>query len=90
MAKMKRVTFTIPPELADDFTYLAGRLGVSRSALLAAFACEPIRDLRTLLEEIPEKPSEAEALRFRGQSIDLIKSRLQNLMEVENDLFGTK
>lgn len=90
MPKMKRVTFSIPPELADDLTYLAGRLGVTRSAMLATFASEPIHDLRTLVQQIPENPSEAESLRFRGASIDLIKSRVQNLLEMENDLFGTK
>jgi len=89
MAKLARTSFTLPPEMVRDLAYVAGRAGVSRSALLADLAAEPLSDLRKLLEGIPPSPTPAEVLRLRGDSEALIMSRLANLRQAwEGDLAG--
>lgn len=89
MAKLARTSFTLPPEMVRDLAYISGRIGVSRSALLADLSAEPISDLRKLLESIPPSPTPADVLRLRGDSEALIISRLANLRQVwGGDLAG--
>ena len=87
MAKLSRTSFTLPPEILQDLDYISGFLGVSRSAFLASIAGPALSDVRHLLEDLPPLPESQDSLRFRGDSIALIRMRLQSLEQmVQGDL----
>jgi hypothetical protein len=46
-----------------------------------------LRSLRTILQNIPENPTEADAKRFRGDSRAYIESKLQELQRMQGGLF---
>ncbi len=78
----------MPVELDSDITYVAQRVGVSRSALLVSLLAEPVGDMRRLLEELPAHPSPDDVVRARGRSHELVEQRLEGLRRLENDLFS--
>jgi len=87
MGKLARTSFTLPPDMLRDLDYVSGRLGVSRSAFLASIAAPALSDVRALLEEMPGLPESPDALRFRGESIALVRMRLKSLEQMmEGDL----
>ena len=88
MTKMKRVSFTLPPEVDQDLTYVAKRLGVSRSSLVAEMLREGLSFVSASLRQLPERPDEADALRYRGESKKLIDSRLESARRMRDDLFS--
>jgi hypothetical protein len=76
-----RVSYSLPRSVADDVSYCAERLGVSRSALTAElleYACGPLSEL---LRETPKHPTPADVKRLRGASLDLVKTRVATAME---------
>jgi len=79
MGKLARTSFTLPPEMLQDLDYVSVRLGVSRSAFLASIAAPALADVRRLLEECPDAPSAPDSLRFRGDSIALVRMRMDSL-----------
>lgn len=79
MAKLSRVTFTLPPSLVADLAFVSERVGVSRSAIVSDVLGQPLADLRRLLEAFPPSPSPADVLRLRGDSEALIEARLSEL-----------
>jgi len=85
MGSLKRTSLTLDENLILDLDFVAGRLGVSRSALLSNIASEAVRDLKSLLEGMPEDPSALDVKRFSGASIDLVNKRLQDLEELQRD-----
>lgn len=87
-AKFVKKSFSLPPEVDADLTYLSGRVGVTRSALLASFLSEPLHDLRKLVEAVPQQPTPDDVLRLRGRSAELVQQRMDGLRRLENDLFG--
>jgi len=87
MGKLARTSFTLPPAMLRDLDYVSGRLGVSRSAFLSSIAAPALSDIRTLLEGMPGLPESSDALRFRGESIALVRMRLDSLEKMmEGDL----
>lgn len=79
MAKLSRVTFTLPPSLVADLTFVSERVGVSRSAIVSDVLGQPLADLRQLLGAVPPSPTAADVLRLRGDSEALIEARLSEL-----------
>lgn len=87
MGKLARTSFTLPPAMLRDLDYVSGRLGVSRSAFLSSIAAPALSDIRALLEGMPGLPESSDALRFRGESIALVRMRLDSLEKMmEGDL----
>lgn len=88
--KMVRMSFTVPPALRADLDYLSARLGITKSALLSELVSTPLHDLRTLVESVPDNPTEADLVRARGLSNELITQRLQAYRRIEGDLFDER
>lgn len=75
--KMERMSFTVPPEFKEDLSYVADRLGISRSAVVHQILGGALREVCTVLEDIPafESPfpaSSETAKRFKNGSIAYI------------------
>lgn len=85
---MVKPSFSVPAELLADLDYISRRIGVSRSALLTELLLDTLGNLRFILEDVPENPTEQDVLRFRGRSMGLIESRIVNLKELEHDMFA--
>ncbi|WP_270832374.1 CopG family transcriptional regulator [Aeromonas sp. QDB03] len=83
---LSKVSVTLPPDLVESLDQIASRLGVSRSALISDFLSEAVGTLRPLLDTIPLSPTEADKLRFRGESEEVIKQRLESLKGMIDDL----
>ena len=88
MAKTSKISVSLPPELVADLDYLSGRMGVSRSALIAEFMSEAAAETRRLLELVPPNPTPADVLRMRGQSEEVIRARIDSLKGMIDDLFS--
>lgn len=86
-AKMVRVSFTVPPSIRDNLDYLSSRMGVTKSSMVSELLSGPLADLRGLMEQIPENPTDTDVIRARGRSNELIIQRLQSLRKIEGDLF---
>lgn len=86
-AKMVRMSFTLPPSVRADLDYLSSRMGVTKSSLVSELLGTPLADLRSLMETIPENPTDEDVLRARGKSNEIITKRLRSLRSIEGDLF---
>lgn len=88
MSGLKRVSISMPEDLASDLDYISRRLGVSRSGFVSQMLlAADLRSLRALLENIPEEPTEADAKRFRGDSKVYIRDKLAQLQQLQGGLF---
>lgn len=85
---LSKISITAPPELVADLDYVAGRLGVSRSALIAQVLPEPLSTMRAMLEQVPLNPTPEDVLRFRGESADLVRQKIDSLRDLGDDLFS--
>lgn len=78
--RTKRVSLSIPEDIWDDVAYSAGRMGVTRSALVSEMIESSIGVMATLLKMTPEAPTPSDVKRLRGASVDLIRERYNNTM----------
>jgi len=78
MSTVKRITLSVPVELADDLNYVHRRMGVSKSAFVSSLLVQGVTDLRNLLETLPEHPTPEDVVRFRGASAELAEGRIEN------------
>lgn len=85
---LSKISITIPPELLADLDYVSGRLGVSRSALIARVLPNALGVMRTMLEQVPLNPTPEDALRFRGESAEIVRQKIDSIREISDDLFG--
>lgn len=85
---MSKISVSLPSQLVEDLDYLAARTGVSRSALIGQLLSEAASEVRKILELVPPNPSPAEMLRMRGQSEEVIRTRLESLKGMTDDLFS--
>jgi len=83
---LKKISVTVSPELAADLDYVAGRLGVSRSAIISELLVVPVGDMRAMLDQLPLNPTPADVVRFRGASAEVVRDRLTNLQGIADDL----
>lgn len=88
MTHMRKITISVPPGLVDDLDYLAGRMGVSRSAIISEVLSGSLEEMRAIMEQVPENPTQADVLRMRGDSAELVRQRLASLQGIANDLFA--
>lgn len=86
--KLPKISVTVPPDLLADLDYLRLRLGVSRSSLISQFLVEGVPHLRRLVESIPESPEAFDLVRFRGESVDIVRERMSALRSLDSDLFS--
>lgn len=88
MSGITRVSVSLPSDLVSDLDYIAGRLGVSRSGLLAQMLVSAdLGRLRSLLSAIPDEPSGTDAKRFRGESRSYIADQLRRVIDLQGGLF---
>ena len=88
MADTRRISLSVPTDLASDLDYISSRLGVSRSGFVTQLLLSAeLGKLRSLIESIPEQPSEADARRFRGDSKRYIAESIARLQELQGTLF---
>lgn len=85
---MARFSVTIPDPLREDVDYISQRMGVTRSALISELLAGSVPDLRSLVEMLPEDGTEPDMVRLRGASADIVRSRLQELQEGDNDFLS--
>jgi hypothetical protein len=85
-----RCTFSLPQQIAKDISYIAKRLHVSQSALLALLLDEPITQLAKLASLIPADPAADvapdTARRLRGQGIDAIRDAVGKALAAAKNL----
>lgn len=88
MAKTSKISVSLPAELVEDLDYLSARMGVSRSAIIAEMLSEAAAEARRLIALVPPNPTPADVLRMRGQSEEAIRTRLESLKGMTDDLFS--
>lgn len=86
--KLPKISVTVPPELLADLDHVAARLGVSRSALVSGLLGDVLPDMRTVLDAIPLSPEPLDMVRFRGASAEIVRKRLDEVQELDSDLFS--
>ncbi|MNF78957.1 hypothetical protein D3C84_611580 [compost metagenome] len=84
---LRKITITMAPDLVDSIDYVSGRLGISRSAFISQLMGESVALLRPLLEAVPLDPTPADAVRFRGESADVVRAKIAMLKGLTHDLF---
>jgi len=82
----KRVTFYMTPELNDSITLVSQRMGISKSILVNKLLEIPMQDLVAILGYVPEKPTGADILRFKGKSMDIVNQRVDEMREVLKEI----
>jgi len=85
MSTVKRMTLSVPVDLAKDIDYVHKRVGVSKSAFVSSLLAQGVHDLRELLESLPDEPSPDDIVRFRGASADLAKGRMEHFQSQLED-----
>lgn len=85
---LSKISITIPPELLVDLDYVSGRLGVSRSALIAEVLPDALGVMRKLLEQVPLNPTPEDVRRFRGESAEIVKQKIESIRGMSDDLFS--
>ncbi len=86
--KQLKISVTVSPALVADLDYVAGRLGVSRSAIISECLAAPAADMRAMLEQVPLNPTPEDVVRFRGASAGVVRDRLTNLQGIADDLLS--
>lgn len=89
MASFRRVTVSLPADVAADLRTVSRRLGVSTSALVATLLRGSLAEMAKLLALSPpsgRKATAAERRRLRGASIMLIKSVVSQAVDAAADV----
>lgn len=81
---VKRLTFSLSPEVAKDLRKVSSFMGVSQSALVNELLGESLKPLdemlsRTFPDNVIQNTSETR-IRARGASLDVISSKLNEFM----------
>jgi hypothetical protein len=87
-----RVTVSLPDDLLADLDFVAARFGISRSGVVTGLLQEIAPSTREIAALMPPEGagvSEADVMRFRGASAEVISKKIATLLmgEVQNDLF---
>jgi len=78
----KRVTFYLSSGLNDSITLVSKRMGISKSILVNKLLELPMQDLINILAHVPEKPTGADILRFKGKSVGVVNQRIKEMHDV--------
>lgn len=73
---------SLPVSVWDDVVTVAARLGVTRSALVAETMQESLKTMVALLDITPRNPTPDDVRRLRGASIDLVKQRVSETINL--------
>lgn len=88
MPQIKRVSLSLPPDLVDDVDYICARLGLSRSGFIAQLLLNlDIKSIRSVVQNVPEQPTDDDVKRFRGASEDYFREQIKRLQELQGGLF---
>lgn len=79
MTNIKRISLSVPPEVANDLNFVHRRLNISKSALVTTLLQDGLREFRMLLESLPPEPTTEDMIRFRGASANVINERMDSL-----------
>jgi hypothetical protein len=85
---LSKISITIPPELLADLDYVSGRLSISRSALIAQVMPQALGVMRSMLEQVPLNPTPDDVRRFRGESVGIVREKIDSLRGLSDDLFA--
>lgn len=85
---LAKISITIPPEVLADLDFVAGKLSISRSALVGSMLPDGLRALRELAELIPVNPTPEDVVRLRGESEAVVRERIEMLKGMADDLFS--
>lgn len=88
MSKSRKVSLSMDANLVANLDYLSSRMSVSRSALVTQLLLDGVAHMRRLVEVIPPNPTPADLVRMRGESIEEVRTRIESLKSLENDLFS--
>lgn len=88
MSKSRKVSLSLDATLVSNLDYLSARMSVSRSALVTQLLLDGVAHMRRLVEVIPPNPTPADLVRMRGESVEEVRARIQQLQALENDLFS--
>lgn len=88
---VRKITISLPPDLVADLDYLGGRLGISRSAIIAELLGETAPLLARLLRSVPvqENATPAVIRRAKGASLELIEELMGSLKREYSDLVAS-
>lgn len=84
----KKVSLTLEESLVADLIHVAKRLGISRSALCSLILAESLPSARQVVDLIPDSPTPADVVRYRGDSEAIVEQRMESLRRVTSDLFA--
>lgn len=73
---IRRRTFSLQTEVDDDLTVLHRKMGIAKSALVNELLAEPVAVLRSLVDQLPDIPTDEDMRRLRGDSIEVVRERL--------------
>jgi hypothetical protein len=77
-----RISLYISEDLNSNLNLLSRRMGISKSILVTKLLSVPVDDLVSMFSSIPEKPTGADVLRFKGKSMDIVNQRVDELREI--------
>lgn len=85
---LPKISITIDPALLDDLDYVAGKLSISRSALIGTVLPDHVAAMRELAAKLPINPTPEDVVRLRGMSAEVVRSRIESLKGMADDLFA--
>lgn len=88
MTTIKRLSLSVPPEVAADLNFVSRRLSISKSAIVSTLLQGGLRDFRMLLESLPPDPDDTDMARFRGASAEMITHRMDSILQDIRDNKG--
>lgn len=86
----KKVSLSLEASTVDDLDYVTNRMGISRSALVSQLLLEALPSVRQVIELIPDAPTAADVVRYRGESKAIVQSRLESARRATDDLFSER
>lgn len=89
MARLLKITVSVPADLVDGLDYVSDRLGVSRSSVVAQLLSAPVASIVAVLRnDLQHWQASTDDLRSRGRSELLIRQRLENAQRLVGDLLS--
>lgn len=79
--RTKRVTFSLPEELADRIALVARAMGVSQSALLVSVTSEAFQHMSVIVGELELAKDVSTVKRLRGKSIEEVERLYREFIE---------
>lgn len=86
----RKVSLSLEESTVDDLDYVTRRMGISRSALVSQLLLEALPSVRQVIELIPDSPTAADVVRYRGESKAIVQSRLESARRATDDLFSER